>query len=273
MTIQTDAAINHGNSGGPAFMYNKVVGVAFQGYKNTGYIIPTPVVKHFISGVEENDQFPGFCSLGILCQHMQNARMRNYFKMTSKMTGILIKRINPLSSSHGILKKDDVLLSIDGLFFRKTESINFSHLVSMKKPCETTTLKVLRDGKTHEFNINITPVEPLIQVCQFDKFPSYYIFAGLVFLPSTPQPGTIPKKAGEQIVLLSQVLEDETTVGYTFLNNSRVKKVNGVQVENLKHLRQLIEKCCTGGLRIDLENDNTIIIGYKSGKKEQLLRF
>ncbi|CAN6933528.1 unnamed protein product [Brassica oleracea] len=267
MTIQTDAAINHGNSGGPAFMDNKVVGVAFQGYKNTGYIIPTPVVKHFISGVEENDQFPGFCSLGILCQHMQNARMRNYFKMTSKMTGILIKRINPLSSSHGILKKDDVLLSIDGLFFRKTESINFSHLVSMKKPCETTTLKVLRDGKTHEFNINITPVEPLIQVCQFDKLPSYYIFAGLVFLPSTPQPGTIPKKAGGQIVLLSQVLEDETTVGYTFLNNSRVKKVNGVQVENLKHLRQLIEKCCTGDSRIDLENDNNIIIGYKSGKR------
>nr|VDD01223.1 unnamed protein product [Brassica rapa] len=275
MTIQTDAAVNHGNSGGPAFMDNKVVGVAFQGFKNTGYIIPTPVVKHFISGVEENGKFPGFCSLGISCQHMQNTRMRNYFKMTPKMTGILIKRINPLSSSYGILKKDDILLSIDGftifmfdtVVFRKTESINFSHLVSMKKPRETTTLKVLRDGKTHEFNINITPVEPLIQVCQFDKLPSYYIFAGLVFLPSTTQPGTIPKKAGEQIVQLSQVLEDETTVGYTFSNNSRVKKVNGVQVENLKHLRQLIEKCCTEDLRIDLENDNTIIIGYKSGKR------
>lgn len=119
--------------------------------------------------------------------------MRNYFKMTPKMTGVLIKRINPLSSSYGILKKDDVLLSIDGVsigndetgkhfitqnfvqsfdsvvkihpslcfdtvVFRKTESIDFNHLVSMKKPCETTILKVLRDGKTHEFNINITPV-------------------------------------------------------------------------------------------------------------------
>lgn len=38
MTIQTDAAVNHGNSGGPAFMDNKVVGVAFQGFKNTGWV-------------------------------------------------------------------------------------------------------------------------------------------------------------------------------------------------------------------------------------------
>lgn len=85
-------------------------------------IIPTPVVKHFISGAEENDKFPGFCSLGILCQHMQNARMRNYFKMTPKMTGVLIKRINPLSSSYGILKKDDVLLSIDGVSIGNDET-------------------------------------------------------------------------------------------------------------------------------------------------------
>lgn len=44
------------------------------------------------------------------------------------------------------------------VIFRKKERINFSHLVSMKKPGEQTSLKVLREGKKHEFNINITPV-------------------------------------------------------------------------------------------------------------------
>lgn len=35
MTTQIDAAINHGNSGGPVVMENKIVGVAFQCLKNS----------------------------------------------------------------------------------------------------------------------------------------------------------------------------------------------------------------------------------------------
>ncbi|CAA7030416.1 unnamed protein product [Microthlaspi erraticum] len=289
MTIQIDAAINSGNSGGPVFMENKVVGVPFQGLsssENTGYIIPTPVVKHFICRVKENGGLDGFCSLGIWCQHMENALIRNYFKMTSEMTGILIKRINPLSSSYGILKKDDVLLSVDGVpigndetvSFRKKERINFNHLVSMKKLGETISLKVLRDGKHHEFNINTKPVQPLIPAYEFDKQTSYYIHAAYVFLhltkPYIDASGIedsilqyTPKYADEQIVVISQVLKDDISVGFTIFEDLQVKKVNGVRVENLKHLRQLIEECPTENLRLDLENDNTIIItSHESAK-------
>lgn len=69
-------------------------------------------------------------------------------------------------------------------------------------------------------------LQPLVPVQQFDKLPSYFIFAGLVFIPLT-QPylheygedwyntsprrlcekalREVPKKAGEQLVILSQV--------------------------------------------------------------------
>lgn len=51
---ETDLTMSAGNSGGPVFNQetNKVVGVAFAGLteaEGTGYIIPTPVVKNFIS--------------------------------------------------------------------------------------------------------------------------------------------------------------------------------------------------------------------------------
>lgn len=73
----------------------------------------------------------------------------------------------------------------------------------------------------------ILQLQPLVPVHQFDKLPSYFIFAGLVFIPLT-QPylheygedwyntsprrlceralRELPKKAGEQLVILSQVL-------------------------------------------------------------------
>lgn len=79
------------------------------------YIIPVPVIKHFIAGVEERGEYAGFCSLGLSCQPTENAQIREYFQMQSKMTGVLVSRINPLSDASRVLKKDDIILSFDGV--------------------------------------------------------------------------------------------------------------------------------------------------------------
>nr|5ILA_A Chain A, Protease Do-like 9 [Arabidopsis thaliana]5ILA_B Chain B, Protease Do-like 9 [Arabidopsis thaliana] len=61
--LQIDAAINSGNSGGPAFNdKGKCVGIAFQSLKhedaeNIGYVIPTPVIVHFIQDYEKHDKY------------------------------------------------------------------------------------------------------------------------------------------------------------------------------------------------------------------------
>ncbi len=63
--MQIDAAINSGNSGGPAFNdKGKCVGIAFQSLKhedveNIGYVIPTPVIMHFIKDYEKNGEYTG----------------------------------------------------------------------------------------------------------------------------------------------------------------------------------------------------------------------
>ncbi|KAK3411238.1 hypothetical protein EUGRSUZ_I00006 [Eucalyptus grandis] len=168
MAIQIDAAINPGNSGGPALMGDKVVGVAFQnltGSENIGYIIPVPVIKHFISGVEESGEYTGFCSLGLSCQPTENSQLRNHFRMLPEMTGVLVNKINPLSEAYRILKKDDIILAFDGvpvandgtIPFRNRERITFDHLASMKKPNETALIRVLRDGEVKEFSIALRP--------------------------------------------------------------------------------------------------------------------
>lgn len=78
------------------------------------YIIPVPVIRHFIAGVEESGRYVGFCSLGLSCQITENVQLRNHFKMGPEMTGVLVNKINPLSDAYNILKKDDIILAFDG---------------------------------------------------------------------------------------------------------------------------------------------------------------
>jgi len=79
------------------------------------YIIPVPVIKHFIAGVEERGKYVGFCSLGLSCQAMENIQLREHFGMQPGMTGVLVSKINPLSEANKTLKKDDVILAFDGV--------------------------------------------------------------------------------------------------------------------------------------------------------------
>ena len=80
--VQIDAAINSGNSGGPAFNgEGECVGIAFQSMKSEdadgiGYVIPTPVIDHFISDYEKNGEYTGenqsLCCMWSLAPHPLN---------------------------------------------------------------------------------------------------------------------------------------------------------------------------------------------------------
>ncbi|KAJ0557453.1 putative peptidase Do [Helianthus annuus] len=298
LAIQIDAAINPGNSGGPAIMGDKVAGVAFQnlsGAENIGYIIPVPVIKHFVDGVEASGNYSGFCSLGLSCQPTENVQLREYFGMRPELTGVLVSRINPLSDAYNVLKKDDIVLAFDGVPiandgtvpFRNRERITFDHLVSMKKPNETALVRILRDGEELELTVTLRPLKPLVPIQQFDKAPSYYVFAGLVFVPLS-QPylheygedwyntsprrlceralKELPQKPGQELVILSQVLMDDINVGYERLAELQVKKVNGIEINNLKHMCQLVEDCKEDNLRFDLDDERVIVLNYSRAK-------
>jgi S1-C subfamily serine protease len=84
--IQIDAAINSGNSGGPAFNDDgDCIGIAFQSMagsgdaENIGYVIPTPIVKHFLRDFERNGRYTGFAALGICWQPMESPDLRKAF--------------------------------------------------------------------------------------------------------------------------------------------------------------------------------------------------
>lgn len=131
LAIQIDAAINPGNSGGPVVdTDNLVIGVAFQSLsgeetENIGYVVPVNVIDHFLEDVAMHGRYSGVCGLGVKLQGMENDALRSYFGMREDETGILLLDVAPLAPAAGLLKKGDVVLSVDGVRIANDATIPF----------------------------------------------------------------------------------------------------------------------------------------------------
>lgn len=119
--VQIDAAINSGNSGGPVFEDSgQCVGIAFQSYagsdvENIGWIIPTPVILHFLDDYLRNGAFTAFPVLGIKWQRMESQALRSSFGMRADQKGVLVRSVSPTSKAACVLKPGDILQRFDGV--------------------------------------------------------------------------------------------------------------------------------------------------------------
>ncbi|GIL75570.1 hypothetical protein Vretifemale_5346 [Volvox reticuliferus] len=197
--IQIDAAINSGNSGGPAFNdLGECVGIAFQSLKhedaeNIGYIIPTPVIEHFLTDYARHGRYTGFPCLGVEWQKLENPDLRAALKMQPDQKGVLIRRVEPTSAVSEVLQQNDVLMSFDGVSisndgtvpFRSGERISFSYLVSNKYTDEEAELVVLHEGSQRTVRVSLRAPVRLVPFHTRGLPPSYFIVAGLVFTTVT----------------------------------------------------------------------------------------
>ncbi|XP_047326435.1 protease Do-like 9 [Impatiens glandulifera] len=300
--LQIDAAINLGNSGGPALDdKGNCVGIAFQSLKeddaeNIGYVIPMPVIMHFIQDYEKNGAYTGFPVLGIELQMMENSDLRKSMGMKHGQKGVRIRRLDPTAPGSKVLKPSDIILSFDGVNiandgtvpFRHGERIGFSYLVSQKYVGDVAKLKVLRNSETLEFDIMLMSHRRLIPAHCNGKPPSYYIVAGLVFtnvtVPYLLSEYTeefehdapiqlldkllhaMPKSENEQLIVISQVLVADINIGYETIENEQVVSFNGKPVKNLKSLATMVENCKDKFLKFDLEYDHIVVLRTKSAK-------
>ncbi|KAL6960640.1 Protease Do-like 9 [Sarracenia purpurea var. burkii] len=300
--LQIDAAINSGNSGGPAFNNKgKCVGIAFQSLKhedaeNIGYVIPTPVITHFIQDYEKNGAYTGFPILGIEWQKMENPDLRVSMGMKSDQKGVLIKRVEPTASESQVLKPSDVIISFDEVNiandgtvpFWHGERITFSFLISQKYTGDNALVKVLRNSNTLEFNLKLGTHKRLIPAHIKGRPPSYYIVAGFVFTAvSVPYlrseypryyefyapvklleklQHAMAQSVDEQLVVVSQVLAANINVGYEDIVNTQVLAFNGNPVKNLKNLVRMVESCDEEFLKFDLEHQQIVILRTKTAK-------
>lgn len=273
LTIQIDAAINPGNSGGPVIQNGKVVGVAFQGYsgnvaQNTGYMIPTPVIRRFLKDVEDGN-YDHYVDLSMSDFPLINPAQRQALGLANDGIGIMVAAAEEDGSAGGILKTGDVLLAIDGrpvksngLINYEGEDVNMNEIVERKFAGDVIKLKIWRQNKSIDTKVTLKRFLPyLIAAKKYDEKPRYIMFSGLVFQPldrnlmaahgmknlqvryhfDSYVSADIYKDRPEVIVLTS-ILPDSINSYFSNFKHSIVDEVNGVKVKTLKDVHDALAK-------------------------------
>jgi S1-C subfamily serine protease len=275
LACQIDAAINPGSSGGPVIADGKIVGVAFQtgSGENVGYVIPAPVVKHFLDDLADG-RHDGAPALPCAWQVMENRQLRKQYGMGKDQSGILITSLAPLFEGEDKLQTKDVILAIDGydiandgtIAMRPRERITFRYAIDRKHVGDELPLRILRDGEEKDVVLRLTAPKTeyghLVPRIRYDERPSYYVIGGLVFSPLTSNYydawdgwadvplalkryyyvlRTRKNEEREQVLVLIDFLPDELNVGFNFEDNV-VAEVNGRKVNSLKELVAAFEE-------------------------------
>jgi serine protease Do len=157
--IQTDAAINRGNSGGPLVnMSGEVIGINNSiasysgGNEGIGFAIPSNMAKKVMSQlIEKGKVVRGF--LGVEIRDIDDQALAENMGLPN-MEGALVRRIRPDSpAAEAGLKAGDFIVSINGTHV--TSSNELKNVVADVEVGKTVPAELYRDGKKETVQIKI----------------------------------------------------------------------------------------------------------------------
>ncbi len=156
--IQTDVAVNPGNSGGPLFnVEGEVIGVNSQifsrsgGYMGLSFAIPSDVVKTVVSQLKDT----GYVSrgwLGVMIQNVDKSLAESFG--LDRPQGALVARVTENSPAEKAgFKSGDVILSFDGQSIG--QSSHLPPLVGVTPVGQPVEVNVMRNGESVTLTVTI----------------------------------------------------------------------------------------------------------------------
>ncbi|WP_337866774.1 trypsin-like peptidase domain-containing protein [Ignavibacterium sp.] len=150
--LQTDAAINGGNSGGPLVnSLGQVIGMntliftagGVQGNIGLGFAIPINKVKRIVTELKEKGKIDREFQIGMSIQSIDEGIARYYDLKSTK--GVIVTRVVPNSPADDAgIKTGDIILEVEGYKINNENTI-FGVFQEFRVG-QTITLKILRDN-------------------------------------------------------------------------------------------------------------------------------
>ncbi|MCH9022908.1 MAG: trypsin-like peptidase domain-containing protein [Planctomycetes bacterium] len=260
--IQTDADINHGNSGGPLVnLFGEVVGINSNIYSLTGgsaglgFAIPSNIVSHvsaqLIAHKEVKRGWLGIRMSGLgQIRESITQRKRLYpdiqlegesqrlfetlAKIPESVQGVLINEVMPQTPAQKAkLEKYDVILGVNG--HHTEEAKDLQTYIAYQPPGETVTCQIWRDGKKMDIEVTLgdRDVAKAKQEAEFfaarGRRRSPFVFPR----PKLPDERAVPTDEKPKLGIGAQSLTAETALQFGYEEDTRGVVIDTVLADSL----------------------------------------
>jgi S1-C subfamily serine protease len=266
--IQVDTPPGPGNSGGPALVDGKMVGLVFRRSQNAGFVIPNEEIDAYLADVKDG-RYDGKPRVDDHFQTLVNEALRKKLGLRRSDGGVLVREPRKSDASYP-LREGDIVTHVgktevdnEGLVdYQDNLRLPFTSLVPRLAERGPVPIRLIRDGKRLEACMVATCEDDRLIKPYRGRYPSYFVHGPLVFSPAIEE--AIPTYAqgnplamlgsplgtrdtdrvafpGEELVVVTApVLAHPLTRGYSDPFGQVVKDVDGVSVKNLRHLVELL---------------------------------
>ena len=268
LRVQVDAALNPGNSGGPALVEDAMIGLVFghltEG-ENIGYIIPNEEIVTFLADVGDGT-YQGKLRTWDRFQSLENEALRGKLKLDRGTTGLLVNK--PYSDAPEYpLKRWDVVTKIgeyviDNVGMIKVKDnlrLQFGYVVPQLAANDKVRMSIVRDGQPQDVEVPVLREKNLLLKHLKGQYPSYFVYGPLVFTAGTatyvqalgrfrdvltvrnsPLMTRLDDEVrfdGEELAIVAgPMFPNKLSRGYGVPLGQTVAAVNGVEIKNLRHL-------------------------------------
>ncbi len=244
-------------------------------------VIPAPIIAHFLKDAAQA-KYDGFPTIGFNYFPTRDPQLRKYAGETDSKGGVYITAVEPGTAVEKAgLAAGDIITAIgnseldqNGNYLDPVyKKIDFTNLLTLRGYSgDKVPFKILRGGKPLQLDVALehrAPEDYVIPPYARDEAPNYYILGGLIFqelsreylrewganwAKEAPQrfvyldrfQWELYPEGNRHVVVLSQVLPVNGTIGYDDFGYLTVVKVNGKEIRSLSDLAEAIKQPVNG---------------------------
>jgi S1-C subfamily serine protease len=276
----------------PLVKNNKLAGLLLR-YDSRSQLldaIPAPIITHFLREADSQN-YRGFPSAGFSFFPTRDPELREFSGEKGKGGGVYVTNVEPNTPAMKAgLQVGDIVTAVadreidqNGNYVDPLHGkIEFTNLLTAHAYSgDVVPFRVQRNGKPIQVNLTLKHRDAKDYVSppyNLDQPPRYYVLGGLIFQElsrqylkewgptwerSAPQrlvyfdrfQSELFPEGNRRVVILSQVLPADSTIGYDDLAYLTVTKVNGKEIKSLDDLAEAVKQPIDGFIKIETEED------------------